>query len=120
MHNEFSTVNLAHLRELAFRTAAWHADHQQVEHLRRHGVAPQWEARPRVMACVAPQPDMERLIRRAAGPAASLDTDFRGVTVRSGETSEESLLERYADLIQQLRGQVVLLDGPEIATALSR
>jgi len=122
MHSEFSEDHLARLREQAFRTVAWHADQQQVLHLRRQGEAAQWEARPRVMACVSPRPGMERLIRRAAGLAASLDTDFRAVTVRTGDGAGASadLLQRYAGLTTQLGGQVVALEGTAVAPALAQ
>ncbi|HLM96811.1 MAG TPA: AAA-associated domain-containing protein, partial [Acidimicrobiales bacterium] len=120
--DEYSEENLARLREQAFRVVAWHADEQQVRVLRRQGAGAHWEARPRVMVCVAPRPGMERLIRRAAGLAASLDTDFRAVTVRTDEDSDDGvmLLGRYAELTRQLGGQVVSLDGPAVAPALAR
>ncbi|MGD0379537.1 MAG: AAA-associated domain-containing protein [Acidimicrobiales bacterium] len=119
---EYSEKNLARLREQAFRLVAWHADEQQVRLLRRQGAAAHWEARPRVMVCVAPRPGMERLIRRGAGLAASLDTDFRAVTVHTHEDSadEEAMLGRYSELTRQLGGQVVSLDGPDVAPALAR
>ncbi len=122
MQSEFSEERLSHLREQAFRMVAWHADQQQVLHLRRQGEAAQWEARPRVMACVSSRPGMERLIRRAAGLAASLDTDFRAVTVRTGgePTGNADLQERYAALASQLGGQVVALDGAAVAPALAQ
>ena len=122
LRGEFSDENLAHLREQAFRMVAWHADHQQVQRLRDRGEAAQWEVHPRVMACVAPRPGMERLIRRAAGLAASLDTDFRAVTVRAieGTSAGAALLSRYAALTEQLGGQVVSLGSPTVAPALTR
>jgi two-component system sensor histidine kinase KdpD len=122
LRDEFSEENLASLREEAFRMVAWHADHQQVQHLRRRGVTAQWEFRPRVMACVAPRPGMERLIRRAAGLAASLDTDFRSVTVRSGDPVSDAaaLLERYSALTLRLGGQVVGIDGHDVAPTLAQ
>ncbi len=122
LRSEFTDEHLAHLREQAFRMVAWHADQQQVRHLRRQGEAAQWEARPRVMACVSPRPRMERLIRRAAGLAASLDTDFRSVTVQTGDGTggDAELLQRYAELTSQLGGQVVRLEDPSVATALAR
>jgi two-component system sensor histidine kinase KdpD len=119
LRTEFSDETLARLREQAFRMVAWHADQQQIVHLRNKGETAQWEARPRVMACVADHPGMERLIRRAAGLAASLDTD-RSVTVRTGEAAGTEFGERYAVLTAQLGGQVVRLDGAAIAPSLAR
>ncbi len=120
LRTEFRDETLARLREQAFRMVAWHADHQQILHLRRQGETAQWEARPRVMACVAERPGMERLIRRAAGLAASLDTDFRSVTVRTGDSASTEVAGRYAALTTQLGGQVVTLADPAIAPALAR
>jgi NitT/TauT family transport system ATP-binding protein len=122
LRDEFSEENLARRREAAFRLVAWHADNQQVQQLRRQGAEAQWEARPRVMACVAPRPGMERLIRRAAGLAASLDTDFRAVTVLSGasDAAGAEVLERYSALTVGLGGQVVVLHAAAVAPALAQ
>jgi NitT/TauT family transport system ATP-binding protein len=120
LRTEFSDETLARLREQAFRMVAWHADQQQILRLRRQGETAQWEARPRVMACVSDRPGMERLIRRAAGLAASLDSDFRSVTVRTAESASAGSSGGYATLTAQLGGQVVELEGPAIAPALAR
>jgi len=120
--SEIDEERLVALREQAFRMVARHADQQQVLHLRRQGEAAQWETRPRIMACVSARPGMERLIRRAAGLAASLDTDFRAVTIRTEAVTgdDAALLQRNAALTTQLGGQVVVLDGPAAAPALAR
>lgn len=119
LEGEFSEARLARLREHAFRIAAWKADQQEVALLRADGDGPQWDERPRVMACVAPRPGMERLIRKAAALAASLDTDFRAVTVITSASQPEALLRHYGALVRQLGGEMVTLTGRSAAQVLA-
>jgi len=121
LQTEFRPQVLAALREMAFRVIAEHTDRQLVAYMRERSIEQPWEARPRVLAAVAPRPGMERLIRAAAALAGRVDAEFKVATVRTRPRSEEekSLLGGYAALTHQLGGEFVTLYGRSKAQALA-
>ncbi|HTX85410.1 MAG TPA: AAA-associated domain-containing protein [Streptosporangiaceae bacterium] len=122
----FALPALAAERERAFRIVAEHGERQLAAYtgapddLANAGV-PDTERRPSILACAAPLPGMERLIRRAAALAAQVDGDFRVAAVRLSEPGggEDQLLAGYAALTEQLGGEFAVLIGPAPAPALA-
>jgi two-component system sensor histidine kinase KdpD len=116
---EFAPDELAARRERAFRIVAEHGD-RRLAGYRGSGPSADGAQRPSILACVAPQPGMEQLIRRAAALAAQVDGEFQAATVArehpAGE--EERLLSGYATLVGQLGGDLARLDGDSPAAAL--
>jgi two-component system, OmpR family, sensor histidine kinase KdpD len=121
LQGEFRPEVLSTLREAAFRLIAEHTDRQLVSYMRDRRIGRPWEARSRVMVCVPPRPHMERLIRRAARLADSLDAEMRVVTVRTRRRSlpEKELLGEYASLTHQLGGEFMTLYGRAAAPAIA-
>jgi two-component system sensor histidine kinase KdpD len=121
LQTEYRPQVLEALREIAFRVIAQHTDRRLLAYMRERGIEQPWEARPRVLACVAPRPGMERLLRAAAALAGRIDADFTAATVRSQPRSdgEKQLLGRYAALSHQLGGEFVTLRGASVAAALA-
>jgi K+-sensing histidine kinase KdpD len=107
-------------RERAFALITEHSDRR----LARYAADPQLpapEASPCILACVAPRPGMEPLLRRSAALAAEVDGRFLAAVVRAGEPGgqEDALLEAYAALTAQLGGDLTELNGPSPAMVLA-
>jgi K+-sensing histidine kinase KdpD len=113
---------LATLRELTFRRVAQHTDRRLLSYMASKHIAAPWEARPRVLVCVPPLPGQERLVKRAAGLAASRDDELTAISVRRKHRTEEEkqLLGSYAALTHQLGGEFATVDGSDIAATIAR
>jgi two-component system, OmpR family, sensor histidine kinase KdpD len=126
LETTFALTELRAERERAFRIVAEHGERQLAAYagapddLASLGVADA-ERRPSILACAAPLPGMERLIRRAAALAAQVAGDFRVATVRLSEPGggEDQLLAGYMALTEQLGGEFAVLTGPVPAPALA-
>ena len=126
LETTFALAALQAERERAFRIVAEHGERQLAAYagapddLASAGVA-DTERRPSILACAAPLPGMERLIRRAAALAAQVDGDFRVAAVRLSEPGgdEDQLLAGYMALTEQLGGEFAVLTGPAPAPALA-
>jgi two-component system sensor histidine kinase KdpD len=114
---EFAPDQLAVRRERAFAIVAEHGDRRLAAY-RGAGPLADGAQRPSILACVAPAPGMESLIRRAAALAAQVDGEFRAATVAGAEHGQEQLLSGYAALVAQLGGDLARLDGESPAAAL--
>jgi len=121
LQTEFRAPTLDALREMAFRVIAEHTDRRLLAYMRERGIEQPWEARPRVLACVPPRPQLERVIEAAAALADRIDGDFKLVTVRTRSRSEaeKRLLGEYAALTHQLGGEFVTLRAGSAASALA-
>jgi NitT/TauT family transport system ATP-binding protein len=117
---DYAPAELSARRERAFRIVAEHGDRRlaayRADDRRR---ADSDDARPPcVLACVAPRPGMEDLIRRAAALAAQVDGEFLAATV-TPEGHGGPLAAGYAELAAQLGGELAVLAGTSPAAALA-
>jgi two-component system sensor histidine kinase KdpD len=116
----FAPETLRAERERAFRLVAEHGERQLVAYT---GEAAEYEPdrQPSIVACAAPWPGMEPLIRRSAALAAQVAGDFRVANVRQSQpgTPEDVLLADYAALTEQLGGEFAALTAPAPAPALA-
>jgi two-component system sensor histidine kinase KdpD len=121
LQREFRPELLTSLRTIAFRIVAEHTDRRLVAYMHERSIERPWEARARIMACIPPRPHLENLIRRAARLAGSLDGEFRVVTVRTAERTDEekAQLQSYRDLTAELGGEFVTLRDPDAARAIA-
>jgi NitT/TauT family transport system ATP-binding protein len=121
---------LAAERERAFALVAEHGERRLAAYAGPTGELPGQDRQPSIMACAAPWPGMEPLIRRAAAEAAGVDGLLRIAAVRSQQpgAEEDRLLARYATLTEQLGGEFAVLTalppagvlaGPSAAGALA-
>ncbi|HEY2706215.1 MAG TPA: hypothetical protein VGL20_21235 [Candidatus Dormibacteraeota bacterium] len=118
---EFRPELLMRLRTMSFRLIAQHTDRRLVAYMRERSIERPWEARARVMVCIPPRPNLDKLIRRAASLAGSLDGELRVVTVHTRQRSEaeQAQLDAYAALTAELGGEFVTLHDSEAARALA-
>jgi len=123
LQTDYGPESLGALREQAFTIVAEHADRQLIAY--RHGALPPGgEAAPAILACAAPRPGMEPLIRWSAALAARLAGEFRVAVVPPSPPPADSdqLLAGYSALTAQLGGQFAVLRGAPAAalTAYAR
>jgi NitT/TauT family transport system ATP-binding protein len=107
-------------RELAFALVAEHGERQLAGYA-SESQAQLHEPRPSILACTAPWPGMESLLRRSAALAAQVDGIFGAAAVRLAQPGrdEDRLLASYAALTAQLGGELAVLAGPAPAVALA-
>src|SRR6266853_2535644 len=118
---EFRPQILSALREMAFRLIAEHTDRRLVAYMRERKIEEQWEARPRLVACIPPRPGMEPFIQRIAKFAERTAGQFTVVSVRPPRLSEPERrwLGEYAALVHRDDGEFVSLYGRNVAATLA-
>jgi two-component system sensor histidine kinase KdpD len=118
---EFRPQILSALREMAFRLVAEHTDRRLVAYMRERKIEEPWEARPRLVACIAPRPGMEPIIERMAKFAARTAGQFTVVSVRPPRLSEPERrwLGEYAALVHREQGEFVSLHGRNVAASIA-
>jgi two-component system sensor histidine kinase KdpD len=118
---EFRPQILSGLREMAFRLIAEHTDRRLVTYMRERKIEEPWEARPRLVACIAPHPGMEPVIQRMARFAARTAGQFTVVSVRPPRLSEPERrrLGEYAALVHREQGEFVSLHGRNVAASIA-
>ena len=65
MRSFFRRGNLLALRELALRRTAEHVDADVQDYRRDHEIEPTWPVAERILVCVRPNPESDRLVRAA-------------------------------------------------------
>ena len=117
LRTSYAPATLAELREQAFSLAAEHADGRLAAY-RGGEIAASSQAPPVILACAAPEPGMEPLIRSAAALATRLAGRFMAVAVVSAPPApgREALLAGYARLAEQLGGPFLVRHGAPAAT----
>jgi len=115
----FTPDALRTARERAFVLVAEHGDARLAGYTGEPVQSPEPERQPSILACAAPWPGMEPLIRRAAALAAQVDGIFRVATAGPHSPQTELLVDAYAALTEQLGGEFVPLAGPSPAAALA-
>jgi NitT/TauT family transport system ATP-binding protein len=107
-------------RERAFRLVARHGE-QQLAAYDTAGQPRGDERLPSVLACVAPWPGMEPLLRRSAAFAAQVRGRFLAASVLSGQAAsneEKACLAAYSAIAAQLGGELAVLTAHSAALAL--
>jgi K+-sensing histidine kinase KdpD len=101
---------------------AEHGERRLAAYTGEDAVVSEPDRRPAIVACAAPWPGMELLIRRSAALAAQVDGEFRTAAVRLSQpgTEEDRLLAGYAALTEQLGGEFAALTAPAPAPALAQ
>jgi two-component system, OmpR family, sensor histidine kinase KdpD len=113
---------LAAERERAFALVAEHGERRLAAYAGEPGEQLGGQDRqPSILACAAPWPGMEPLIRRAAAEAAGVDGLLRVAAVRSSQPgpSEDRLLAHYSALTEQLGGEFAALTALPSAGVLA-
>ena len=115
----FAPDALRAARDRAFRLVAEHGELRLAAYTGEPAELPEPERQPSILACAAPWPGMEPLIRRSAALAAQVDGVFRVATAGPYSPETDQLVDRYAALTEQLGGEFLPLSGPGPAAALA-
>ena len=121
MQAEFRAPVLKTLREGTFRIVADHTEKRLVRYMQERGIEAPWESRVRVLVCVAPRPEGDSLIRRAAAVARALDGTLTVLSVRTRARSgeEKHRIGLLATLVHELGGEFVTLYGSNAAAIVA-
>lgn len=125
LHSFFREGNLAALRELTLRKVSTTVEEDLEEYMRGHHIQTVWPAGERVMVCVGPQPNGERLIRRGWRMADRYQAELIVVFVETpgwGTASPEAkrLVEANLRFAEDLGATVVRASGRVVAWELAR
>jgi two-component system sensor histidine kinase KdpD len=119
----FRKGNLTALRELALRRTAEHVDAAVRDYRRDHAIEATWPLAERILVCVRPHPESDRLVRAARRMAARLQAEWIVVSVESPSQPPLSAAEREslvatAKLAEQLGAETAVLSGDSVSEAL--
>ncbi len=122
--NFFTPGNLTALRELALRRTADRVDDQMVDYLRQKAIEGPWGASERLLACVGPDEVSERVVRRAAQLATSLNAAWTAVTIeplaQNADAKKADQIAKSFSLAERLGGETIRLHGGDAATEILR
>jgi two-component system, OmpR family, sensor histidine kinase KdpD len=119
----FRRGNLLALRELALRRTAEHVDADVQDYRRDHEIEPTWPVAERILVCVRPNPESDRLVRAARRMAARLKAEWIVAYVDSPAqapltASERRALANTIKLAEELGAQTTALSGDSVSEAL--
>ena len=123
VRNFFRKGNLIALRELALRRTADRVDVEMLQYRRDQSVAPVWQTRESVLACVGGGADGERVVRAAARIANRLEVPWHAVFADVPDESRRAQQRRAAalrllTLAQSMGADTAILPGNDAVDAL--
>ncbi len=118
IQNFFRKGNLIALRELALRRTADRVDNQMLQYRRDQSVAPVWQTRDSLLACIGPGEGADRIIRSAARIAARLDVPWHALYIETPELQRLSERQRQRaltnlKLAQEMGAETASLAGSD-------
>jgi two-component system sensor histidine kinase KdpD len=119
----FRRGNLLALRELALRRTAEHVDADVRDYRRDHAIEATWPVSERILVCVRPNPESDRLVRSARRMAAGLKAEWIVAYVESPSQPPLSDVERRSlaatvRLAEELGAETAVLSGESVSEAL--
>jgi two-component system sensor histidine kinase KdpD len=122
-HHFFRRGNLLALRELALRRTAEHVDADVQDYRRDHEIEPTWPVAERILVCVRPNPESDRLVRAARLMAARLKAEWIVAYVESPAqpaltATERRDLAQTMKLAEDLGGETIALAGETVSEEL--
>jgi len=119
----FRKGNLIALRELALRRTADSVDSKMREYRTGRGISEVWPTKERILVCIGPNPESERLVRAASRIATALQAEWLAVYVETPELallSEESRGRIFAALkgAEEMGAQTTTIPGTDVTQAL--
>jgi two-component system sensor histidine kinase KdpD len=122
--NFFTPGNLTALRELALRRTADRVEDQMTQILRQKAIEGPWGTTERLLVCVGPDVEGERLVRQAARLASALNAGWIAVTLtRPGlpaEPARDRLISNALSLAESLGAEVQRLTSDNFTQDILR
>jgi len=121
----FRKGNLIALRELALRRTAERVEEQLIDYRAGAGIREVWQAGERVLVCVGPGADAERVIRAGRRLAATLHADWIAAYVETPKLqrlrpeARNAVLEDLR-LAGRLGAETVTLSGPQVGDEIGQ
>lgn len=121
--NFFRTGNLIALRELALRRTADRVDAQMRAYRADRAIKHVWQTGERLIVCVGPEGDGERLVRHAARMASRLQAEWIALSVETSDMAGEAESRRAErmralKLAASLGAEVCTLTASNVAEAI--
>jgi two-component system sensor histidine kinase KdpD len=124
IQNFFTAGNLTALRELALRRTADRVDDQMVDYLRQKAIEGPWGASERLLACISAAEVSERVVRRAAQLATSLNAAWTAVYIEPvghvNDAKRAAQLAKNFGIAERLGGDVTRLQGADFPEEILR
>ena len=124
VRNFFRKGNLIALRELALRRTADRVDGEMLQYRRDRAVAPVWQTRDSVLACVTAGADDDRVVRTAGRIASRLEIPWHAIYVetpertRIGDAARQAVM-KALKLAQSMGAETATLaDHDEVAATV--
>ncbi len=123
IQNFFRKGNLIALRELALRRTADRVDAQMREYREDKAIRSVWQAKERLLVCVGPGPDGEKLVRGAARLAGNLRADWIAIYVETPRLQclPSAARDRILDtlrLARELGAETATMGGSDVVATL--
>lgn len=121
--NFFRKGNLIALRELALRRTADRVDAQMREYREDKSIRSVWQAKERLLVCIGPGADGEKLVRGAARLAGNLRADWIAIYVetprlqRLPSAARDRILKTLG-LARELGAETITMGGADVAATL--
>jgi two-component system sensor histidine kinase KdpD len=125
VRNFFRKGNLIALRELALRRTADRVDGEMLRYRRDRSVAPVWQTRESILACVGMGADADRVVRSAARMASRLEVPWHAINVetpgsmRAPAARREAVL-KLLKLAQSLGAETASLAGADAVDTVAK
>jgi len=120
----FRKGNLIALRELAMRRTADRIDSQMRDYRADMSISQVWHARDRILVCIGPNPESERLVRAASRLAQAMHADWIALFVETPDL--QSLVPERRErimaglrLAQELGAETTSIPGSDLAVSIA-
>jgi two-component system, OmpR family, sensor histidine kinase KdpD len=123
VHQFFRLGNLTALREVAMRRAAERVDFQMRAYMRTRAIRGPWPASERLLVCISPGPNGERLIHAGRRLANHLGAEWFALYVETPDAARLSEAARtrvahYLQLAQELGARIRTLPADSVAESV--
>jgi two-component system, OmpR family, sensor histidine kinase KdpD len=117
---KLTQFKLSELREIALLMAADVVDKQLERYLARHGLEQTWGTQERILVCLTPEADAERMLESAVRNRDRFHGELIAVAVRRPEYNKEQVerVQKQVDVAKAKGAEVLELDGGELLDQL--
>ncbi len=120
----FRKGNLTALRELSLRRAAERVDDQMLAYMQTRAIPGPWPAAERLLVCIGPSQNAERLVRTTRRLADELKAEWAAIYVETSASTrltqaERDRIARTMRLAEELGGKTITTTGTTVARSVA-